>query len=175
MLGEERVELAHKRIGYVHERPIFETRFTGRTYLRYLGKLSGLWGKEGEKRADEVLEQVQLVDAASRGVGTYSISILMVVVTVILSLPVATRKIQIIFLAWLATALYVAENNRDGSTAFLQFIHAPLAPLSACYNLGQNSTINGSEFMLVLLAILYIVILVYCAESLLARRDLLLQ
>ena len=30
VLGEERVARVHARIGYVHERPIFETRFTGR-------------------------------------------------------------------------------------------------------------------------------------------------
>ena len=44
VFGEERVELAHPRIGYVHERPIFEMRFTGRAYLAYLGELSGIVG-----------------------------------------------------------------------------------------------------------------------------------
>jgi ABC-type multidrug transport system ATPase subunit len=44
VLGEEKVARAHQRIGYVHERPIFETRFKGRAYLTYLGELSGLWG-----------------------------------------------------------------------------------------------------------------------------------
>jgi ABC-2 type transport system ATP-binding protein len=32
VLGEEHVARAHPRIGYVHERPIFETRFKGREY-----------------------------------------------------------------------------------------------------------------------------------------------
>jgi ABC-2 type transport system ATP-binding protein len=72
VLGEERVARAHARIGYVHERPIFETRFAGRAYLTYLGKLAGLWGAENRRRIDEVLEQVNLRDAADRAIGTYS-------------------------------------------------------------------------------------------------------
>lgn len=72
VLGEERVARAHPRIGYVHERPIFETRFKGREYLYYLGQLSGLWGAANRRRAQEVLELVGLQEAADRAVGTYS-------------------------------------------------------------------------------------------------------
>jgi ABC-type multidrug transport system ATPase subunit len=36
VLGEEQVARTHARIGYAHERPIFETRFSGRSYLTYL-------------------------------------------------------------------------------------------------------------------------------------------
>src|SRR5579885_1272357 len=72
VLGEEHVARAHPRIGYVHERPIFETRFKGREYLHYLGQLSGLWGAANRQRAQEVLELVGLQEAADRTVGTYS-------------------------------------------------------------------------------------------------------
>jgi ABC-2 type transport system ATP-binding protein len=72
VLGEERVARAHTRIGYVHERPIFETRFAGQAYLTYLGKLAGLWGKANRTRINEVLEQVNLQEAADRAIGTYS-------------------------------------------------------------------------------------------------------
>src|ERR1051326_3423558 len=72
VLGEEQVARAHTRIGYAHERPIFETRFTGRQYLAYLGKLAGLWGAVNSRRVGEVLEQVNLQDAAMRATGTYS-------------------------------------------------------------------------------------------------------
>jgi ABC-2 type transport system ATP-binding protein len=72
VLGEERVARAHPRIGYVHERPIFETRFKGREYLDYLGRLSGMWGVANRRRAQEVLELVGLQEAADRAVGTYS-------------------------------------------------------------------------------------------------------
>jgi len=72
VLGEEKVSHAHPRIGYVHERPIFETRFTGRAYLTYLGELSGLWGYKNQARVDELLERVNLHEAADRAIGTYS-------------------------------------------------------------------------------------------------------
>ena len=72
VLGEERVSRAHNRIGYAHERPIFETRFTGRRYLDYLGKLAGLWGATNSTRVSHVLEQVNLQEAADRPIGTYS-------------------------------------------------------------------------------------------------------
>jgi ABC-2 type transport system ATP-binding protein len=72
VLGEERVARAHPRIGYVHERPIFETRFQGREYLNYLGRLSGLWGAANRRRSQEVLQLVGLQEAADRAVGTYS-------------------------------------------------------------------------------------------------------
>lgn len=72
VFGEERVTLAHGRIGYVHERPIFETRFTGRAFLTYLGQLSGLWNTANHARVQELLEQVNLHEAADRAIGTYS-------------------------------------------------------------------------------------------------------
>ncbi len=72
VLGEERVARAHSRIGYAHERPIFETRFSGRVYLTYLGKLAGLWDAANSIRIQEVLEQVNLLEAADRPIGTYS-------------------------------------------------------------------------------------------------------
>ncbi len=72
VLGEKDITRAHKRIGYVHERPIFENRFTGRAYLTYLGQLSGLWDQANKTRVDSLLEQVNLQQAADRAVGTYS-------------------------------------------------------------------------------------------------------
>ncbi len=72
LLGETQVALAHKYIGYVHERPIFETRFSGRAYLRYLAELSGLWDYAQKSRITGLLERVNLIEAADRPVGTYS-------------------------------------------------------------------------------------------------------
>src|SRR5437588_12755214 len=72
VLGEEQVSRAHSRIGYAHERPIFEARFSGRKYLSYLGKLAGLWGTANSTRIKEVLDQVNLQEAADRAIGTYS-------------------------------------------------------------------------------------------------------
>ncbi len=72
VLGEEKVSRAHSRVGYAHERPIFETRFSGRSYLAYLGKLAGLWGAANSGRIGQVLEQVNLQEVADRAIGTYS-------------------------------------------------------------------------------------------------------
>ncbi len=72
VLGESAVARAHPRIGYVHERPLFEPRFTGRRYLRYFAELSGLWGREGQARVQAALEQVGLRAVADRQVGGYS-------------------------------------------------------------------------------------------------------
>jgi len=72
VLGETDVVKAHTRIGYVHERPIFDPRFSGHKYLIHLGKLIGLHGAIGKRRVDEVLERVKLQEAAHRAVGGYS-------------------------------------------------------------------------------------------------------
>lgn len=72
VLGEERVTRAHARIGYVHERPIFEHRFTGRAYLTYLARLAGIWDAANEQRVNELLALVHLEEAANRNTGTYS-------------------------------------------------------------------------------------------------------
>ena len=72
MFAEERVERAHARIGYVHVPPVFETRFSGRAYLKYLAQLSGLWGHANHVRVEGLLERVNLKEVAERAVGTYS-------------------------------------------------------------------------------------------------------
>jgi ABC-2 type transport system ATP-binding protein len=72
ILGEENVARAHARIGYVHEHPIFETRFSGRAFLTYLGRLTGLWEHENSERVDALLAQVNLQEAADRSIGGYS-------------------------------------------------------------------------------------------------------
>lgn len=72
VLGETQVSRAHLHIGYVHERPIFETRFTARAYLTYLAQLSGLWGTTNTSRVSQLLTRVNLSEAADRTLGTYS-------------------------------------------------------------------------------------------------------
>ena len=72
VFGESEVARAHNRIGYVHERPIFEPRFRGDRYLTYLGNLSELWGQALQQRMTEALALVGLADAAHRLIGTYS-------------------------------------------------------------------------------------------------------
>jgi ABC-2 type transport system ATP-binding protein len=72
VLGEDDITCAHDRLGYVHERPIFELRFSGYAYLQYMAQLSGIWGEANHTRVQEVLAMVQLQEAASRPIHTYS-------------------------------------------------------------------------------------------------------
>jgi ABC-2 type transport system ATP-binding protein len=72
VLGERKVSLAHPRIGYLHERPYVELRFTGRKYLTYLAQLAGYWGELNTQRVGEVLELVELSTAADKKLSGYS-------------------------------------------------------------------------------------------------------
>ncbi len=72
VLDEEQVPRAHARLGYVHERPLFEPRFTGRATLHYFAQLEGLWGTDNTTRVQALLERVNLHEAANRPTGTYS-------------------------------------------------------------------------------------------------------
>jgi ABC-2 type transport system ATP-binding protein len=72
VFGERRVAQAHPRVGYIPERQVFETRFTGREHLDYLALLSGLDGEMRRARVREVLERVHLTAAADRRSGGYS-------------------------------------------------------------------------------------------------------
>jgi ABC-2 type transport system ATP-binding protein len=72
VLGETDVRRAHSRIGYLHERPYVELRFTGRRYLTYLAELSDLWGMANAQRVASVLEQVDLGSAMDERLSTYS-------------------------------------------------------------------------------------------------------
>ncbi|GCE07205.1 ABC transporter ATP-binding protein [Dictyobacter aurantiacus] len=72
VLGQSNVALAHTRIGYVHERTIFEPRISGRNYLIHLGRLAGVQGSAGLRHIDALLERVLLQEAARRPVGGYS-------------------------------------------------------------------------------------------------------
>ena len=72
VLGERKVSRAHPRIGYLHERPYVELRFTGRKYLEYMAQISGLWGNLGRRRINEVLELVDLSGAGDEKLARYS-------------------------------------------------------------------------------------------------------
>ncbi|GCE28069.1 ABC transporter [Dictyobacter alpinus] len=72
VLGQEHVALAHAKIGYVHERPIFDPHVSGKRYLIHLSRLTGIRGVDGVKCVDEMLRRVNLQDVANRSIGTYS-------------------------------------------------------------------------------------------------------
>ena len=94
--------------------------------------------------------------------------------TVLLSRPIATRKIQIAFLAWLLCVLY--SNGSMGIVAQdLAWTRIPLAPLIICYNLGTTGITSWYEGVMVLFALGYVVGLTLLAQFLFSRRDLILH
>ncbi|MGH7727102.1 MAG: ABC transporter ATP-binding protein [Candidatus Eiseniibacteriota bacterium] len=60
------------RIGFLPEHFRFQDWMSGREMLRFHGRLYGLGGIELEARIEELLERVDLLDAASRPLSTYS-------------------------------------------------------------------------------------------------------
>lgn len=59
-------------IGYLPQYPAFYAWMTGREYLQFAGRLSGLKRREAVRRAAELLESVGLQEAANRRIGGYS-------------------------------------------------------------------------------------------------------
>jgi ABC-2 type transport system ATP-binding protein len=72
VLGKQDIESIRGRMGYLPERLRYHLRFTGREYLRYLGRFSDLRGPRLNARVDEELRAMGLLDAADRLLSTYS-------------------------------------------------------------------------------------------------------
>ncbi|MBT2695656.1 ABC transporter ATP-binding protein [Bacillus sp. ISL-55] len=63
----------HRRlIGYLPQHPVFHDWMTGREFLEYVGKLSGLPAKKAKERSAELIELVGIADAKNRRIGKYS-------------------------------------------------------------------------------------------------------
>lgn len=60
------------KIGYLPEEPAFYNWMTGREFLSFVGKLHHLPSREIKQRCDELLELVDLQEAAGRRIGGYS-------------------------------------------------------------------------------------------------------
>ena len=60
------------KVGYLPESPAFYGWMTGRRFLCFTGELYGLRPKDAKARAEELLEQVNLTEAADRKVKGYS-------------------------------------------------------------------------------------------------------
>ncbi len=63
---------SRQRIGYVPEAPFFYGYLRGRALVESMGRLSGLAGDDLHDRAERVLAEVGLADAADRSIRTYS-------------------------------------------------------------------------------------------------------
>ena len=60
------------KIGYLPDVPAFYEWMTGREFLHFVGEMHRLPAQERSKRADEILELVDLQEAAGRRIGGYS-------------------------------------------------------------------------------------------------------
>lgn len=59
-------------IGFLPQHPVFYDWMTGREFLEYAGKLSGLSKKDSKIRAQELLKLVGIEEAKNRRIGKYS-------------------------------------------------------------------------------------------------------
>jgi ABC-2 type transport system ATP-binding protein len=73
LFGEDwrRPEL-RRRVGYLPEFPVRYPYLTPRRYVRFAARLFGLSRAEAARRADELIAQVELEDAADRRMGGFS-------------------------------------------------------------------------------------------------------
>jgi hypothetical protein len=94
--------------------------------------------------------------------------------TIVLYRPIATRLLQIIFLAWCAATFY-SNTDINIVAQYLAVTHLPLIPLTVCYSLGTGSVVDIYDLGMVLVIIGYIVALTFLASFLLNRRDLILH
>lgn len=117
-----------------------------------------------------------IADATFSGMTLGSIGLLincwiLAVLTVLLFRPIATRRIQIVFLTWFALVLYT-NTSVNIVAAYFSWVRIPLAPLAACYNFGTIGATDSYGVVMFLLAIGYIVGLTALVEFLLRKRDL---
>jgi len=70
-IPSDRVE-ARLEVGYLPESPYFYRHLTGRELVRFFAQMCGLAGPRLASRVGEVLDVVDMTEAADRRVGTYS-------------------------------------------------------------------------------------------------------
>ena len=109
--------------------------------------------------------------------GVLPITILISVLTVALSSPIATRLMRILFLTWIAVVLFSISPIFTIPSAVLNvlaIVRIPLWPISACYQVSVSGTIGLSGILGMLLVAIYIIGLSLVAGMWLERRELLL-
>lgn len=129
-----------------------------------------------------VLITGQLIDPAAGPlligiIGLLPNCLLLAILTVALSSPMATRLKRIIFLAWLALVLFAQSPLSwlpDTVISVLRVASVPLLPLIACYNISVTGTIGLADASGLIMEGVYMVVLALIAGYWLERRDLLL-
>jgi hypothetical protein len=104
-------------------------------------------------------------------------TILVSILTVALSSPIATRLKRILFLAWIAVVLFSISPIFKVSTPVLNvlgIVRIPLWPVSACYQVSVSGSIGLTGVLGILFVAVYIIVLNLIAGYWLERRELLL-
>ncbi len=110
--------------------------------------------------------------------GTLPNTILIALLTVALSTPIATRLKRIAFLTWLALVLFSYKPIMALPTwleSTLSLTQIPLWPLAACYTLGVSGTFDLSSLCSLILLVMYYILIALMAGYWLEKRELLLQ
>ena len=110
-------------------------------------------------------------------IGVLPTTILVSVLTVALSSPIATRLMRILFLAWIAIVLFSISPIFIIPSPVLNvlgIVRIPLWPISVCYQVSVSGTISLTGVLGMLLVAVYIIGLALVAGKWLERRELLL-
>jgi hypothetical protein len=109
--------------------------------------------------------------------GLLPTTLLISVLTVVLSSPIATRLMRILFLTWIAVVLFSISpifTLPSSVLNVLEIVRIPLWPISACYQVSVSGTIGLTGVVGMLLIAVYILGLALVAGMWLERRELLL-
>lgn len=110
-------------------------------------------------------------------IGVLPVTILVSVLTVALSSPMATRLMRILFLTWIAVVLFSISpifTIPSSVLNVLAIVRIPLWPISACYQVSASGTISLAGMLGILLIAVYITGLSLVAGKWLESRELLL-
>jgi hypothetical protein len=109
--------------------------------------------------------------------GLLPTTLLISVLTVVLSSPIATRLMRILFLTWIAVVLFSISpifTLPSSVLNVLEIVRIPLWPISACYQVSVSGTIGLTGVVGMLLIAVYILGLALVAGMWLERCELLL-
>jgi hypothetical protein len=111
-------------------------------------------------------------------IGVLPNTILVSVLAVALSSPMATRLHRILFLVWVAVVLFSLSPIFSLPVSILNvlsIVRVPLWPISACYHVSVSGTIDLAGVSGMLLSAIYVIGLALIAGYWLERRELLLN
>ena len=106
--------------------------------------------------------------------GLLANTIVIATLVVALSAPIATRRILIVFFAWLV-ALLSSHSSIPLLVTLLSPAQLPLIAIATCFTLGTTQTLDWQAIAALLVDVGYIAGISMVAERWLARRDLILQ